>query len=116
MTKTELEKKVLKLEKQLERTKATIISNNKEADRLIQDKIDMKSEYEALKKERLIDKVTVPNLDFVLTACKINLSDELLDNIIDLVELLEDKGDYVSFNDICKLQSEWKECTGQTCK
>jgi len=57
---------------------------------------------------RLIDKVTVTNLDIALRMCQIQLSRELIDRIIDLVELIEDKGDDTTIKDICALQAEWK--------
>jgi len=56
---------------------------------------------------RLIDKVTVTNLDIALRMCNIQLDKTLIDRIIDLVQLIEDKGDDTSIKDICKLQSEW---------
>ena len=56
---------------------------------------------------RLIDKVTVTNLDIALRMCNIQLDKTLIDRIIDLVELIEDKGDDTSIKDICQLQSEW---------
>jgi hypothetical protein len=39
--------------------------------------------------------------------CKIQLDRELIDKIIDLVELIEDKGDDTTIKDICSLQVEW---------
>lgn len=56
---------------------------------------------------RLIDKVTVTNLDIALRMCNIQLDKTLIDQIIDLVELIEDKGDDTSIKDICELQNEW---------
>lgn len=56
---------------------------------------------------RLIDKVTVTNLDIALRMCNIQLDKTLIDRIIDLVELIEDKGDDTSIKDICELQNEW---------
>ena len=56
---------------------------------------------------RLIDKVTVTNLDVALRMCNIQLDKTLIDRIIDLVKLIEDKGDDTSIKDICQLQSEW---------
>ncbi|PHR23573.1 MAG: hypothetical protein COA36_16715 [Desulfotalea sp.] len=54
-----------------------------------------------------IDKVTVTNLDLALRTANINVSKHILDKIIDLVELLEEKGDDTTIRDICKLQNEW---------
>jgi hypothetical protein len=56
-----------------------------------------------------IDKVTVTNLDLALRMVGIAFDKKLIDKIIDLVELLEEKGDYVSIKDICELQKEWVE-------
>lgn len=60
-------------------------------------------------KSDLIDNVTVSNLDAALRICKIQISPELLDKIIGLVELIEVKGDDVSIRDIVSLQNEWKQ-------
>jgi hypothetical protein len=61
------------------------------------------------KNKRLIDKVTVKNLDVSLRMVGIYLDNILIDKIIDLVELIEDKGDKVTIKDISKLESEWKK-------
>jgi uncharacterized protein YnzC (UPF0291/DUF896 family) len=55
-----------------------------------------------------IDKVTVTNLDIALRMVNINLNKEIIDKVIDLVELIEQKGDDVTIKDICKLKEEWK--------
>ena len=57
--------------------------------------------------DRLIDNVTVTNLDIALRMCEIQLDEELINKIIDLVELLEVKSDEVSIFDICVLQAKW---------
>jgi uncharacterized protein YnzC (UPF0291/DUF896 family) len=54
-----------------------------------------------------IDLVTVKNLDMALRMCKIEISETILDKVIDLVELIENKGDDVTIKDICELQAEW---------
>lgn len=56
---------------------------------------------------RLIDKVTTTNLDIALRMVGYKLDVEFIDQIIDLVELIEDKGDDVSIKDISKLQADW---------
>ncbi len=56
---------------------------------------------------RLIDKVTTTNLDLALRMVGISFDLGTIDKIIDLVELIESKGDDTSIMDICKLQSEW---------
>jgi len=40
--------------------------------------------------------------------CNIEINKDILDKVIDLVELIEDKGDEVSLKDVCKLQGYWK--------
>jgi len=59
--------------------------------------------------KRLIDNVTVQNLDIALRMCQIQIDKSILDKIIDLVELIEDKADETSIADICKLQEIWKQ-------
>lgn len=59
--------------------------------------------------ERLIDKVTVTNLDLALRMAGISFDKKTIDKIIDLVELLENKGDDTSIRDICELQVEWQQ-------
>lgn len=57
--------------------------------------------------EEKIDKVTVTNLDLSLRMVGIHLSKTTIDKIIDLVELIEEKGDNVSIKDITTLQKTW---------
>ena len=59
------------------------------------------------KKKKPIDKVTVTNLDIALRMCHLNVDRVLLDRIIDIIELIENKGDNVSIRDIVKLQDLW---------
>lgn len=59
-------------------------------------------------KDRLLDKVTVANLDTVLKMVGIALPHETIDKIIDLVEIIEEKGDNVTVNDILLIQKYWK--------
>lgn len=61
------------------------------------------------KLEQPIDKVTTTNLDIALRMCNIEINKKILDKIIDIVELIEEKGDEVNIKDICQLQSEWKD-------
>jgi len=56
---------------------------------------------------RLIDKVTVTNLDLALRMVGISFDLKTIDKIIDLVELIESKGDDTNIMDICKLKAEW---------
>jgi len=58
-------------------------------------------------KKRRIDKVTTDRLDMALRMVGIQLNIELVDIIIDLVELIEDKGGNTSLKDVSKLQAEW---------
>jgi len=59
------------------------------------------------KSEIPINKVTTTYLDIALRMCGINLEIAVIDKIIDLVELIEQKGGEVSIEDICKLQADW---------
>lgn len=56
-----------------------------------------------------IDNVTTTNLDLALRMCRISIPIDVVDKIIDLVELLEEKGDQVTLKDITELQIEWKK-------
>ena len=58
--------------------------------------------------KKTIDNVTVTNLDLALRMCGICFDHKTIDKIIDLVELLEEKGDHATLKDICKLKSKWK--------
>ena len=59
--------------------------------------------------KRPIDNVTVDNLDIALRMCQIQIDKSILDRIVDLVELIEEKSDETSIADVCKLQEEWKK-------
>jgi hypothetical protein len=59
--------------------------------------------------KRPIDNVTVDNLDIALRMCQIQIDKSILDRIIDLVELIEEKADETSIADVFKLQEEWKQ-------
>ena len=54
-----------------------------------------------------IDKVTTKNLDIALRMVGIQLDVNIIDKVIDLVELIENKGDYVTIKDIISLQQTW---------
>jgi hypothetical protein len=54
-----------------------------------------------------IDKVTTERLDMALRMCGHNLDYNLIDNIIDLVELIEEKGGNVTMSDIISLKFQW---------
>ena len=58
-----------------------------------------------IKEVRLIDNVTVENLDIALRMCKVEINTTLIDLIIDLVELIEDKGDGVNIRDIIMVKN-----------
>lgn len=60
-----------------------------------------------------IDNVTVSRLDVGLRAIGIQIDRHLLDKIIDIVELIEDKGENTSLDDICKLEDEWNKTKGK---
>lgn len=55
-----------------------------------------------------IDEVTTNNLQAALKMCDIHIPIQTLDKIIDLVELIEEKGDAVTIGDIFELQEEWR--------
>ncbi len=54
-----------------------------------------------------IDKVTTKNLDIALRMAGIQLDINIIDKVIDLVELIENKGDDVTIKDIVSLQQTW---------
>ena len=58
--------------------------------------------------KKSIDNVTTINLDLALRMVGIKMDIQTIDIIIDLVELLEEKGDDTSMRDICKLQAVWE--------
>jgi hypothetical protein len=61
------------------------------------------------KKKPSIDRVSTTTLDIALRSVGYKLDMELIDKIIDLVELLEVKGDNTSLADICKLEAVWEK-------
>ena len=63
--------------------------------------------------EKPIEKVTTDNLDAVLRMCKIEIDTSILDKIIDVVELIEDKGNDITLSDIFELQELWKPFNGR---
>lgn len=58
--------------------------------------------------EKSIDNVTVENLSIALNCQGINLPTEILDQIIDTVELLEEKGCNSTIEDISEIMTEYK--------
>ena len=65
-----------------------------------------------MKTEKQIDKVTVTNLDLAFRMVGITFDHKTIDIIIDLVELIEEKGDKASIKDICELQASWQSLNG----
>lgn len=61
------------------------------------------------KKKKSIDRVTTERLDMVLRMVGIDLTLEIVDQIIDCVELIETKGGKVTLKDVSKLESQWYE-------
>ena len=57
---------------------------------------------------KTIDNVTTTILDVALRMCGIQLELQIIDKIIDVVKLIEEKGGYANFEDIAKLQDKWK--------
>lgn len=69
--------------------------------------LQLVGEWESPNVPCLIDRVTVKNLGIALRMIGVELDNSLIDKIIDLVELIENKGDGVSIKDTTKLQEEW---------
>ena len=69
--------------------------------------VEMKNKKKINKKP--IDNVTTKNLDLALRMVGISINVAVIDKIIDLVELIEEKGDHTSIYDICKLEAEWQK-------
>lgn len=59
-------------------------------------------------KKKTIDNVTTEYLDMALRMCGYNVDLVLIDKIIDLVELIEEKGGDTHLMDICKLKAIWE--------
>lgn len=55
-----------------------------------------------------IDNVTIDRLDVCLRMCGVQLDRQIIDKVIDLVELIEKKGENTSIDDISDLQTKWK--------
>jgi len=64
---------------------------------------------EDLRIQKPIDNVTVELLSVSLRLIGIDIPKPVLDKMIDIVELIEDKGETVSLKDICELETSWKE-------
>lgn len=62
-----------------------------------------------LNKLKPIDNVTVEFLDLGLRLVGIKLPLDIIDKIIDVVELIEDKGGETSLKDFALLNEEWEE-------
>ncbi len=62
--------------------------------------------------EKPIDKVTLDILDTALRICDIQIHRSILDKVIDVVELLEEKGDQASLMDFANLKAEWQKPRG----
>jgi len=65
-----------------------------------------------MEKEKLtikpIDKVTVERLSIALRCQGIDIPDKILDQIIDTVELLEDKGGLATIDDFSNIMLDYK--------
>ena len=59
-------------------------------------------------KTKSIDKVTTERLEMAFKMVGIQLSTPTIDTIIDIVELLEEKGGATNLADIAKLQEAWE--------
>lgn len=69
--------------------------------------VKSKSKTNKCTSNRMIDNVTTSNLDIALRMAGIQLDIRLIDRIIDLVELIEDKGNNTSIDDVLILKKEW---------
>lgn len=61
-------------------------------------------EFEQTKSNNL----TIENLDLAFRMCKIQIHKGLIDNIIDVVELVQLRGNQTTIEDITNLQEHWK--------
>lgn len=59
--------------------------------------------------KRKTDRVTADVLDVALRMCHIQIHKSILEKIIDLIELIEQKGDEVSIKDISELKNYWEK-------
>lgn len=59
--------------------------------------------------EKSINRVTTTNLDLALRMVGITFDRKTIDKIIDLVELIEEKGDDTTIKDVCELQLQWQK-------
>ena len=60
-----------------------------------------------MNEQKGIDKVTVTNLDVALRMVGMAFEPKVIDKIIDLVALIEMKGNGVTIEDICELKEVW---------
>lgn len=58
-----------------------------------------------------IDKVTTPLLYNALKTVGVNIHIDLIDKVIDVVELLEDKGEGATLKDLISLRKKWAGLT-----
>lgn len=54
------------------------------------------------------NKLNATNLDLALRMVGITFDLKVINKIIDLVELIQNKGNETNIKDICELQNEWK--------
>ncbi len=60
-----------------------------------------------MKTDNKINKVTTTNLDIALRMVGIEINKVIIDKIIDIVELIENKGSETSIKDVCELEASW---------
>jgi hypothetical protein len=70
-------------------------------------KEDVIKHYLEKKSEKTIDKVTTSLLDVALRMCDIEINKAILDRLIDVVEIITEKGGDVSLKDVSHLKDEW---------
>lgn len=90
-------------------------SNGKTPEEMVRDDVTLSATYVvglleeySRSKDEAINKVTVEILDVALRMVGITFDHKTIDKIIDLVELIEDKGGGVTIEDICDLKGAWK--------
>jgi len=71
------------------------------------ERLSKQYEYEP---DKPIDYVTIQRLDVSLRLIGVKIESPVLDKIIDLVELLEDKKGNPTLEEITELETDWEDC------
>lgn len=59
------------------------------------------------------EKLNITNLDIALRMCSIQIDKHILIKIIDIVKMIEEKGEEASIRDTAKLIVKWEEARNQ---